>query len=88
MRPKPIIAIIAFILSAQLSWGEIPETISYQGILTDGSSIVVPDGSYNLMFVLYDSETNGSTVWTETHPGVAVSLARASVTAPGKQRAS
>ena len=73
MRPKLITVITVFILSAQLSWSQIPETISYQGILTDGSSIVVPDGSYNLMFVLYDSETNGSAVWMETHLGVAIS---------------
>jgi hypothetical protein len=40
-------------------------TISYQGVLTDASGTVVPDGNYSLTFRLYDVATGGSALWSE-----------------------
>lgn len=39
--------------------------ISYQGVLTDLSGTVVPDGNYNLTFALYTARTGGTPIWTE-----------------------
>jgi len=66
------ISVLVFMLVAQLSWAEIPQTISYQGILTDDSSVIVPDGTYSLTFSIYNVETLGTPLWTEAHPSVEV----------------
>jgi hypothetical protein len=42
-----------------------PNTISYQGVLTDGSGNIVADGNYNLTFKLYDVATSGAALWQE-----------------------
>ena len=44
----------------------IPETINYQGVLKDASGGIVPDGNYNITFKLYDAESGGSVLWSET----------------------
>jgi len=67
-----IISALVFILTTQLSWAQIPQTISYQGILTDDSSVVVPDGTYSLTFSFYDIDTGGTALWSETHASVTV----------------
>lgn len=61
------------VLTTQTSFGEIPKTISYQGILTQADGTLVPDGDYNLMFVIYNAETGGGPRWAETHFDVPVS---------------
>jgi len=57
---------------AQNSWSQIPQTISYQGVLTNASGVVVPNGNYQLTFKLYDVQSGGTPLWTETHAAVAV----------------
>lgn len=54
------------ILSEQVCLGQIPQTISYQGILTDAGATAIPDGSYNLTFKLYHAATDGTLLWSET----------------------
>ena len=49
----------------QMAWGQIPQTIGYQGLLTDASGNLVPDGNYNLTFKLYDTPTGGAELWSE-----------------------
>jgi len=44
----------------------IPQTINYQGVLKDASGNIVSNGDYNLSFKIYDSETGGTPLWTET----------------------
>ncbi|MCH8873815.1 hypothetical protein IH824_13765, partial [candidate division KSB1 bacterium] len=51
---------------AQLAQAQIPETVSYQGVLTDAQGNAVSDGSYSLTFNLYESATGGSSIWGET----------------------
>ncbi|GAB4368281.1 MAG: hypothetical protein Kow0042_09370 [Calditrichia bacterium] len=65
--------VILILVCTQLVLGQIPKTISYQGILTDASGTIVPDGNYDLTFKLYTSAVGGSPIWTESHPAVAVS---------------
>ena len=57
---------------------QIPNTISYQGILTNASipPAIVPDGNYNLVFKLYTVSTGGSAFWTETRSNVPVTEGR------------
>jgi hypothetical protein len=56
---------LMLILAASLSLAQVPKMISYQGVLTDASGTVVPDGNYSLTFKLYDVATGGTPLWTE-----------------------
>jgi hypothetical protein len=44
---------------------EIPQYLSYQGVLTNASGAAVPDGRYELTFRLYLTEKNGFPMWSE-----------------------
>ena len=59
-----IIVFIVF-LAAQINWAQVPRTLNYQGVLTDGSSVIVPDGNYNVTFRIYQDQTGGSAIWEE-----------------------
>ncbi|MDZ7291385.1 MAG: tail fiber domain-containing protein [candidate division KSB1 bacterium] len=74
---KRLIFLIALfsVLAIQTGWGQIPPIppiMSYQGVLTDASGNLVPDGNYNLTFKLYDIPGGGTPSWTEAQ-SVAVS---------------
>jgi len=43
-----------------------PQLINYQGILTDSTGTTVADGSYSVVFTIYDAAVAGTSVWTET----------------------
>jgi microcystin-dependent protein len=45
---------------------EVPRQIAYQGILTDPKGNPKPDGTYQVAFNLYSSETGGTALWTQT----------------------
>jgi len=51
----------------------VPNTISYQGLLTDGAGAPVADGTYDLTFKLYFFATGGGVQWSETQSAVPVS---------------
>lgn len=57
---------LLILLTAQIGWAQIPRTISYQGILTDGAGTPVVDGNYSIVFNLYDVATAGTALWSET----------------------
>ena len=57
---------IILITAVQLAWGQIPPTISYQGVLTDTDGAGIPDGAYSLTFNLYNAVAGGSSLWSET----------------------
>ena len=71
MKQLFFLVLLVSILAAQVSWSAIPETMSYQGRLTDGSGNAVADGNYSLTFNIYDVSAGGSALWTETHGAVA-----------------
>ena len=52
-----------FLIFASLTQAQIPQTISYQGVLTDNAGIVVPNDNYTLTFRLYDAITGGTLLW-------------------------
>lgn len=63
---KHLIICVLNILSISLSvWAQVPQTISYQGLLTDDNGDIVPDGSYAITFSLYDQPENGESLWSE-----------------------
>ncbi len=65
MNRTILLTALFLVLAAQIAWGQIPQTISYQGVLTDAAGKTVTDGSYNLTFKLYDVSTGGSPLWSE-----------------------
>jgi len=72
LRHKILLSILVFVLAAQSSWAQIPQSISYQGVLTDAGGTPVADGTYSLTFGIYDGEASGTALWTETHASVTV----------------
>jgi hypothetical protein len=59
-------------LAAGPAMATVPSTLSYQGVLTDGSGNLVADGAYNLTFNLYTVSSGGSSIWTESDTSVPV----------------
>ena len=51
----------------------IPQSMSYQGYVTDLTGTPVADGNYNFTFTLWTSDVAGASVWTENHTNVLVS---------------
>ena len=51
---------------ASPSAAQIPRVIGFQGVLLDESGGHREDGSYVLSFALYDADTGGTVLWTET----------------------
>lgn len=63
---KAIFAIMLIAaLAASAAFGQVPRTVSYQGVLKDDTGAIVPDGDYDFTFNIYDVETGGTTLWTE-----------------------
>lgn len=46
--------------------------VTYQGTLRQPTSIPVADGNYAMAFALWDAETGGTQLWTESHAAVPV----------------
>jgi hypothetical protein len=46
-------------------YAEVPDKLSYQGVLTGPGGAIVPNGNYNLTLSLYNVPTGGSALWTE-----------------------
>jgi len=66
MRQTILLSMLVLVLAAQISWAQIPQTMSYQGVLADAGGAPVADGSYDLTFSIYDVATGGVALWTET----------------------
>lgn len=62
-----ILLCLAFNIHAQ-----VPQTMSYQGVLTNENGNAVADGSYKLKFELHTTPNNGTIPWQETHENVPV----------------
>jgi hypothetical protein len=62
--PTTIVLIVLCVCTTALA--QIPQTVSYQGVLTDGAGTPVADGTYNITFNFYDATSGGSALWTET----------------------
>lgn len=58
----------AAVLVAEVSAPDAPAplVLNYQGRLADLAGVAKPDGTYSMAFALYDVESGGSPLWTET----------------------
>ena len=58
--------LVSIILFASTLLAQIPQTISYQGILTDSKNNPKQDGDYTITFSFYEVESGGDPIWTES----------------------
>ncbi len=65
------VLLFVFVGSFALLWGGAPKLISYQGRLTDASGAPIT-GTHDITFCIYNTETGGTPLWTETHTSVAL----------------
>lgn len=65
-----IVAMTAFSVSSAMA--AVPQTIPYQGQLTDAAGVVV-NGPLDVTFSLYSVASGGQALWSETHTGLNVS---------------
>ncbi|MCI0330450.1 MAG: hypothetical protein L0196_05795 [candidate division Zixibacteria bacterium] len=49
-----------------VAYAAIPQLINFQGILKDGSGNPVANGSYSVIFTIYDAPSAGNVLWAET----------------------
>ena len=63
---KRFFTILAVLLSATMAFAQMPQTMSYQGVLHDNAGAPY-QGNHALTFSLFDAQTMGTQVWTETH---------------------
>jgi hypothetical protein len=59
------LCILVIVAVAQVSVGDVPQTMSYQGVLKNADGSVVADGDYGLTFRIYDSDVAGTELWSE-----------------------
>ncbi len=64
------VLLATFFLVVASAIAQVPQQVSYQGLLTDSSNIPVPNGTYSMTITLYDAQTGGSALWNEVHPSV------------------
>jgi len=72
MRRAVVLIVVMLVISMSYLRGQIPHTVSYQGVLTDANGNAVPDGDLSLTFRLFDVVSGGTALWEETQQ-VAVS---------------
>jgi hypothetical protein len=71
MRRFASLLVLSLIMPAA-SAAQVPQTLSYQGVLTDNAGSIVTDGPYDLTFRIFNVDQGGAALWTEAHPAVAV----------------
>jgi hypothetical protein len=68
MRHLAIALVLSILAGAVIgAQADISPYISYQGVLRDSEGNPVPDGTYMLLFSIYDQPTGGTPLWMETH---------------------
>jgi len=73
MNRATLVSLVTFLIisMANLCNAEVPKLINYQGHLTDKGGNPLT-GTFSITFTIYDSETDGTALWTETQGTVAV----------------
>jgi len=67
MRLAVTLCIAALLLVPCLAQADVPQFMTYQGVLRDAAGNPVSDGFYDVDFYLYDVATGGTHLWTEPH---------------------
>jgi len=63
---------MAYVLAVVFFVASVPHQINYQGWLGRASDTTGVTGTFDMTFTLYDAETGGTALWTETHTNVKV----------------
>jgi hypothetical protein len=66
MRSLPVLCMIIALGVAVTTNAAVPRTLSYQGVLKDSGGNIVPDGDYTVTFRIYDVDSAGTALWTQT----------------------
>jgi len=66
MKRTCCIALALAACLAAAAVADIPLLLNYQGVLTDGGGVAVPDNTYSIAFAIYNVPDGGSALWTET----------------------
>ena len=65
MRKSTLLTITLLMLFSTVLFGQIPKTLSYQGLLSNGDGSALNDGDYSIKFSLYAQESGGTALWEE-----------------------
>ncbi|MCI0595962.1 MAG: hypothetical protein L0Z48_05400, partial [candidate division Zixibacteria bacterium] len=65
-RFKTFLGAGILLILATMVFAAVPQLINFQGVLKDGSGNLVADGSYSVIFTIYDAPAGGSVQWAET----------------------
>ena len=69
IRIRNIIScLLHLIIISNLLYSQVPQLINYQGKITDND--ILYNGTVEITFTIYDSETGSSSAWNESHPEV------------------
>ncbi len=71
MKRTIILASISVLCLLQTGWGQVPRTISYQGVLKDAGGVLLNE-SVNLTFSIYAVASEGTALWSEPHSATTV----------------
>ncbi len=66
MSKSMTLLIAIMLLSALIIHAEVPQLINYQGMLSDAEDNPVTAQNLSIVFSIYDSETEGTSLWSET----------------------
>ncbi|MGB6650497.1 MAG: hypothetical protein WBG01_18385 [Bacteroidota bacterium] len=66
MKTSVLLTLFILAIGTAAALAEVPKTISYQGVLGDGSGNPSTDTSAALTFRLYDTGSGGTAIWEET----------------------
>jgi hypothetical protein len=75
----PAVALLAILTFATAATGQIPLQINYQVMLTDDADEPLADQQVELLFGIFDTDTGGGELWSETHQVTTNSIGVASV---------
>jgi len=80
-RPAIAAGLAAAVLLLSISFcsAQIPEQMNYQVMLTDDSDQPLADQSVQLVFRIYNVDSGGGQLWTETHNAVTNSIGVVSI---------
>ena len=73
MKNVKLVSVLTFLVITLVSssYAAVPTLINYQGHLTDKGGNPLT-GTFSITFTIYDSEMDGTALWTETQPIIAV----------------
>jgi hypothetical protein len=65
MKSTITISLLVVLATVGIASAQVPQTMSYQGVLKDDTGVIVPDGDYEFTFRIYDAPSLGTALWTE-----------------------